>query len=129
MQNKGIIPSPKAVDRITLSTKGDDTYLSMNELAHLDVLSDLINMYSNKNADYGDSAYRTFLKFGMMSYFIRMSDKMNRLETLIVNDGKSMVEESVEDTLMDLANYCVMAVMDIRKVRADADAHRKDDKD
>lgn len=39
-----------------------------------------------------------------------MGDKMNRLESLV--NKKAMVKnESIKDTLLDLANYAIMTVM------------------
>ena len=41
---------------------------------------------------------------------IRDRDKMNRLESLV--NKKAMVKnESIKDTLLDLANYAIMTVM------------------
>ena len=42
---------------------------------------------------------------------VRMSDKWNRLKTLTKNSDIPHGDESIEDTLLDLANYCVMTYM------------------
>ena len=43
---------------------------------------------------------------------IRLEDKLNRLKSL--NFSKSAkVNESIEDTLMDLANYAIMTLIEL----------------
>ena len=47
---------------------------------------------------------------------IRLEDKLNRLKSLTVNNKAQQVnDESIEDTLLDLANYAIMAVMELKK--------------
>lgn len=69
-------------------------------------------MYSKKNRDYGDSFGETFKKFGLISAVIRISDKVNRLVSLSTKDAE--VDESIEDTLLDLASYSVMTLIELR---------------
>ncbi|MET3658498.1 DUF1599 domain-containing protein [Sporosarcina psychrophila] len=64
-----------------------------------------------KNHDYGDSFAQQYAKYGLQSALIRMDDKMRRLETLA--DGEqAQVAESIEDTLMDLAGYALLALVE-----------------
>jgi hypothetical protein len=82
---------------------------------HMEVLKELNDICTRKNADYGDSATDTFKKFGLLAYIIRLNDKLRRLESLVLHKKSRQVkDESVEDTLLDIANYCVLAVMDLR---------------
>lgn len=64
-----------------------------------------------KNADYGDSAaMEPYLCPGMLpsaAIRVRMSDKIQRLRSLL-GSGKAMTDESVTDTVRDLAGYCVL---------------------
>ena len=69
-------------------------------------------MYSRKNHDYGDSFGETFKKLGLISAVTRISDKVNRLVSLSTKDAK--VDESLEDTLLDLASYSVMTLIELR---------------
>lgn len=65
-----------------------------------------------KNHDYGNSASKSYHEFGLVSYIIRMEDKFNRIKSL--SKTKAQVnDESIKDTLLDLANYCLLAVADI----------------
>jgi hypothetical protein len=69
-----------------------------------------------KNRDYGDSFSKQFAKYGIMSGLIRMDDKMARL-TNLATGAQANVDESVEDTLLDLAGYAILCVVELRKQR------------
>lgn len=69
--------------------------------------------YAKKNADYGDSFGVSIRKYGPIAGLTRISDKFNRLENLLLNKGQQVSDESVSDTLMDLANYSIMLKMEL----------------
>ena len=79
---------------------------------HLDICEQLTLMYGNKNADYGDSFGDTFNKLGLISAVTRITDKTNRLQSLCVNK-QQVKDESIKDTLMDLANYAIMTLIEL----------------
>jgi len=78
-------------------------------------LCDMLNdIYVKKNHDYGDSFHKTFLEEGMAMPRIRLSDKLNRFKQL--SKTEQMVHnESIIDTLMDLANYALMTILEIEE--------------
>ena len=86
-----------------------------NLVDHAGICAELTNIYKKKNADYGNSFSRAVEKYGLVSALTRISDKFNRLESLILHKEQEVKDESVQDTLLDLANYCIMTVMEIRK--------------
>lgn len=64
--------------------------------------------YVAKNADYGDSFTNVRKQFPI-AILIRLHDKLSRLDTLLGNSNyKPNVDESIDDTLMDMATYCLM---------------------
>ena len=66
-----------------------------------------LNIFTKKNHDYGDS----FATYGPTGVIVRIGDKIQRLHS-ITRKGIAMVnDESIRDTLMDLHNYCAMAIM------------------
>lgn len=81
---------------------------------HLDICEKLTLVYVDKNADYGDSFGDTFNKLGLISAVTRITDKTNRLQSLCVNKQK-VKDESIKDTLMDLANYAIMTLIEFRE--------------
>lgn len=76
--------------------------------AMLDVLSDISDTLIKKQLDYGPNAIK---RFGLEGIVIRMSDKMERLINLIELKKDPTVDESIEDTLFDLAGYAVIGLM------------------
>ena len=84
---------------------------------HFDICAGLNKIYEQKNHDYGDSFHDTFVEEGLAMARIRLSDKLNRfkkLSRLTGEDGQLVKDESIEDTLLDLANYAIMTVMELR---------------
>lgn len=73
------------------------------------ITDELKDTYIKKNHDYGNSFDKSIDKFGLTAAVVRMSDKMERLSSLLNKDAK--VDESIRDTVMDLANYCIMTAM------------------
>lgn len=79
---------------------------------HKELCDRIHNTCVAKNHDYGNSASDLYKKFGLISYIVRMNDKMNRINTLIKKEAE-VKDEKITDTLLDLANYCLLAVADM----------------
>ena len=78
---------------------------------HSKICSELTELYKRKNHDYGDSFGKSFIEYGMSMPCIRLEDKLNRLKSLTRKDAEVM-DESIDDTLMDLANYAIMTLVE-----------------
>lgn len=76
----------------------------------IDITTNMAKIYAAKNHDYGNSFDQSLDKFGLIASVVRMGDKMNRLETLVIKKAQ-VKDESIKDTLLDLANYAIMTVM------------------
>lgn len=97
--NKTILPTdlPPTLNRVELFRR---------------VVDELGDLYARKDTDYGDSFGRSVRKYGLVSALTRISDKFNRLEQLVLNGGNALVrDESLTDTLRDLASYCIMTII------------------
>jgi len=68
-------------------------------------------IYAQKNNDYGDSFAKT-RRLVDGAIMVRIYDKVNRLETLLKGADQQVVSESIDDTLLDLANYCLMELVE-----------------
>lgn len=81
-----------------------------------ELVNDLADLYERKNADYGNSFSKSYEQFGIISCLTRMSDKWNRLVNLATKskDDVKVKDESIEDTLIDLASYSLMTVLELR---------------
>lgn len=76
---------------------------------HKEQCDKLNPLYIAKNTDYDDSFSKGIDSMGYMSAIVRMEDKMNRIKALLTAPDKAKVsDESVSDTLLDLANYSLM---------------------
>lgn len=73
------------------------------------LVGQIMETHEKKNHDYGDSFNKSMDEFGMMAAAIRLSDKLNRFKTLI-NTENQVKDESIEDTLLDMASYAIMTV-------------------
>lgn len=82
----------------------------------LDIMADI---HSKKNKDYGNGNplgnFMDAAGLGVTPFkgvLVRMSDKWARIRSLVNKDGVgAVVDESIEDTLIDLANYAILAVV------------------
>lgn len=74
------------------------------------ITEEMLHTYIRKNHDYGDSFNKSLDKFGLIASVVRMNDKMERIESLM-NKESLVKDESIKDTLLDMANYAIMTVM------------------
>lgn len=98
------------------SSKIEETPQNVKDFT--DICNKMVLTYKAKNHDYGNSFHNTFKKYGIVSALTRMSDKFNRLDTLY-NKNDNKVNESIEDTLLDLANYAVMTLVELRDKKSE----------
>ncbi|HXF55636.1 MAG TPA: hypothetical protein VNK52_16100 [Hyphomicrobiaceae bacterium] len=81
-----------------------------------------------KNEDYSGGNDDPFFNFTRVEalgvcdteigFITRMTDKLSRIVTFVRTGTLQVSEESVEDTLLDLANYCILLAGYIRAKRA-----------
>lgn len=101
-----------------INTTEKDNYNEKLVQEHQELTAQLNWLYKDKNKKYGDSFGQSVREFGYISALTRMSDKYNRLKQLIMsNQTGSDTDESLEDTLVDLANYCLMTVMELNHAK------------
>lgn len=90
-----ILPEPKVLtDRERFEAKTEE----------------MVELFDRKNTDYGNSFEKSLDDDGLLVSKIRLTDKLNRFGQLIKNDSL-VKDESLRDTLIDLANYTVMTLM------------------
>lgn len=94
--------------------------MSTNKVEHHARICEEINkLYERKNHDYGDSFHQTFAEEGMAMARIRLGDKFNRFKTLSRGGDQKVNDESIRDTLIDLANYAIMTVLEMEVANDD----------
>lgn len=116
VQYKKITPEEicKGLDaiRVNLEVLEENDKTLSNTSAHQfkDIAKGMIETYVRKNHDYGNSFDKSLDKFGLVASVVRIGDKMNRIESLVQKEAM-VQDESIRDTLLDMANYAIMTVM------------------
>lgn len=91
------------------------TYTPINIVLHTAICNELKDLYCRKNADYGDSFHKTFIEEGMAMSRIRLTDKLERFKRLTKSGEQNVKDESIRDTLIDLANYAIMTIVEMER--------------
>ena len=90
----------------------------MDKQTFFDITNDLYELHRAKSGDYGDE--REYFPFGESSYVQMLHIKTKRLVSL-AQAAQSNDEvpnfESVQDTVKDLANYCIFFLNYLAKVK------------
>lgn len=84
-----------------------------NENKYVEVLNTMYETYTRKNNDYGDSFSRTYKELGILSAVGQISHKYHRVVTLAKGVEGKVKEESLQDSLLDLANYAIMTLVEL----------------
>lgn len=79
---------------------------------HAKICQSMTDLYERKNHDYGDSFAKMRKEFDN-AILIRIYDKFSRLKTLKSGATQKVSDESIKDTLFDLANYCIMELVEM----------------
>lgn len=91
--------------------------MEKNIQLHKELIDYLHNLYIAKNNDYGNSVHETYEKYGLTSFLVRLEDKLNRARALNNKKEQLVNDEKLEDTLLDLANYAILAVIELKNER------------
>lgn len=96
-------------------------------MRHKELCDGLNILYARKNHDYGDSFHQTFIEEGLAMARIRLGDKFSRFKTLsrispTDSTQQQVTDESIRDTLLDLANYAIMTVLELDEAEKKAAA-------
>ena len=97
---------------LILREYGGKKEASASDSSFKDILTEMQELYERKNKDYGNSFSDTIKEFGFIPAVARINDKFNRVKSMV--KGQQMnIKESLRDNLMDIANYCVLTIMEL----------------
>lgn len=88
------------------------------------ILERMAAIHRAKNADYGASYDLAPALLGIPAHvglLVRMTDKLARACRLAQGQDPQVKDEALTDTLIDLANYAVLAVLALGKHHVDID--------
>jgi hypothetical protein len=74
----------------------------------------LKEVHAAKNADYGNSWVKHLMKYGLRPFTMRASEKINRIDSIIDNGKAYVKDESIIDTLIDIAAYALMTAAELQ---------------
>ena len=73
--------------------------------------AEMADLYEEKNRNYGNSFDKSLDEDGLLVSKIRLGDKFNRFSSLLKQQSNGTSDESIKDTLIDLANYAIMSII------------------
>jgi hypothetical protein len=82
-------------------------------IRHEQICKRLNEIYITKNQAYGDSFSKMFKELGPISAVTQISHKYQRIVNLVRGGENAVKDEALEDTLMDMANYAIMMLIEL----------------
>lgn len=92
----------------------------MNKMTHevkmqclRDIFAECLDTADVKGRDYSGikDSMGNFKDFGWVGIVVRIGDKYHRIKNLTKVECTSVIDESIDDTLMDMINYCALALI------------------
>ena len=93
----------------------DESLVDEQVTTFCNIAKGMCELYAKKNHDYGNSFDEGCDKLGVSYPLGRMLDKMNRLIACMGKEETMQVNESIEDTLTDLACYSVITLSYLKR--------------
>ena len=104
------------IELIKITVPTSDAYLVDEQVTTFaDIVGKMTTLYAKKNHDYGNSFDEGCDKLGVSYPLGRLLDKMNRLIACMGKEETMQVNETIEDTLTDLACYSVMTLSYLKR--------------
>jgi len=95
------------------------------------ITGEMLELYSSKNELYGDSFNQLMHELGLIAGVVPLDNKLRRVKSIV--KGKEVKFESLEDSLMDLANYSILMLIHLKELEQaktkesfDPTEHQKD---
>jgi hypothetical protein len=76
------------------------------------IQNELLPVLRAKGHDYsGKDVLSNFRDFGLLGIVVRIGDKYHRLKNIMLQGRRMVEDETIEDTLKDLINYGLIALI------------------
>lgn len=90
------------------------------------ILGELFDTYKKKNSDYGNTFETLFKEFGEVYAYSHMHEKLMRIKNLMNGPNPPKVkEESIKDSLKDLASYAILTLVQILQIEEENENGRQ----
>lgn len=111
----GLVDNKTLKDVLRNEREGKSTRLIPKKcVAFRDITNDMYDTFKAKNHDYGNSFSELFAECGMTYAYGHLSEKLKRVKSLMSDEAK-VKDESMRDSLLDLANYAILTIMELDK--------------
>ena len=80
------------------------------------ITDEMFETFKAKNHDYGNSFAKLFKECGMTYAYGHLAEKLERVKSLMKDEAK-VKGEGMKDSLLDLANYAILTIMELDKTR------------
>lgn len=78
------------------------------------ITGEMLKLYSSKNELYGDSFNQLMHELGLIAGVVPLDNKLRRVKSIV--KGTEVKFESLEDSLMDLANYSILMLIHLKEL-------------
>lgn len=101
--------------KVAISSSAQKTANKKTDADRFKEITDkMFETFKAKNHDYGSSFSNLFKECGMTYAYGHMAEKLERVKSLMKDEAK-VKGEGTKDSLLDLANYAILTVMEIEK--------------
>lgn len=110
-----IIVDVEVLAKVAISSSTQKTANKKTDADRFKEITDkMFETFKAKNHDYGSSFSNLFKECGMTYAYGHMAEKLERVKSLMKDEAK-VNGEGMKDSLLDLANYAILTVMEIEK--------------
>ena len=115
LSTKYIMESGEILNKENLEPKIHECSSTEDAKTFKSITDKMFETFKAKNHDYGSSFSNLFKECGMTYAYGHMAEKLERVKSLMKDEAK-VKGERMKDSLLDLANYAILTVMEIEKV-------------
>lgn len=117
VMQRGLVDNKTLKDVLRNECEGNFTWLFPKKwITFRDITNVLYDTFKTKNHDYGNSFSELFAECGMTYAYGHMAEKLKRVKSLMSDEAK-VNGESMRDSLLDLANYAILTIMELDKTK------------
>ncbi|WP_418289090.1 nucleotide modification associated domain-containing protein [Leyella stercorea] len=115
VMQRGLVDNKTLKDVLRNEREGKSARLIPKKcVAFRDITNDMYDTFKAKNHDYDNSFSELFAECGMTYAYGHLSEKLKRVKSLMSDEAK-VKDESMRDSLLDLANYAILTIMELDK--------------
>ena len=116
LSTKYIMESGEILNKENLEPKIHECSSTEDAKTFKSITDKMFETFKAKNHDYGSSFSNLFKECGMTYAYGHMAEKLERVKSLMKDEAK-VNGDGMKDSLLDLANYAILTIMELDKTR------------